>query len=480
MSTYNRVVAADENASLAPTVRARLATEMADPTSDVGASLSGTFVARRVHVVILIGQSNMSGRGTQWTTLTDPINSRIYQFGSGATSIAQMTNVLDMVDVPTGISPGLLFSRHLIESLGDDDVVLLVPAAKGNTALSSASSDAWRWGTAGGLSERAVTQYESAVAAATTEWPNAQVVTAAILWHQGEADNATSESQYRIDLEALVVGFRAATGETTPFISGQLVPEYVKDYPANSTSIVLSTMPTTVDACGYAGGPPIRYSWDRVHWNLPGLRVLAANYWTEYRRIVGGIAYGRTAPFVANELVWAEDFDRPDTSLDEKPPRIDNLGRLQYDASSGLTVADGVGTFSSVGQIAIIYGVDAIASGVMSVNAGALGNYPVAIARYKDYSNYILVTHNATNLYLQSRVAGSQSTIASAAFAYASGETLSLKVNGDSISVLVDGVEKITPQTVTAFAGTNRFGYGTYSSGSGGLTINSAELRTLP
>ena len=43
MSTYNRVVAADETASLAPTVRARLATEMADPTSDAGASLSGTF-----------------------------------------------------------------------------------------------------------------------------------------------------------------------------------------------------------------------------------------------------------------------------------------------------------------------------------------------------------------------------------------------------------------------------------------------------
>ena len=43
MSTYNRVVAADENASLAPTVRARLATEMADPTSEVGVSLSGTF-----------------------------------------------------------------------------------------------------------------------------------------------------------------------------------------------------------------------------------------------------------------------------------------------------------------------------------------------------------------------------------------------------------------------------------------------------
>ena len=43
MSTYNRVVAADSSASLAPTVRARLATEMADPASDVGASLSDTY-----------------------------------------------------------------------------------------------------------------------------------------------------------------------------------------------------------------------------------------------------------------------------------------------------------------------------------------------------------------------------------------------------------------------------------------------------
>jgi len=46
VSTYNRVVAADETASLAPTVRARLATEMADPASEVGASLSDTFAPK--------------------------------------------------------------------------------------------------------------------------------------------------------------------------------------------------------------------------------------------------------------------------------------------------------------------------------------------------------------------------------------------------------------------------------------------------
>ena len=57
MSTYNRVVAADETASLAPAIRARLATEMADPTSEVGASLSDTFVEH-------LGQSS----GTDDTT----------------------------------------------------------------------------------------------------------------------------------------------------------------------------------------------------------------------------------------------------------------------------------------------------------------------------------------------------------------------------------------------------------------------------
>jgi len=48
VSIYNRVVAADSSASLAPTVRARLATEMADPASEVGASLSDTYAAAKI------------------------------------------------------------------------------------------------------------------------------------------------------------------------------------------------------------------------------------------------------------------------------------------------------------------------------------------------------------------------------------------------------------------------------------------------
>ena len=74
MSTFNRVVAADENASLAPTVRARLATEMADPASEVGASLSGTFSQLRT--------GRPSGNG--WVAMGDSITSYNNSFSGAA------------------------------------------------------------------------------------------------------------------------------------------------------------------------------------------------------------------------------------------------------------------------------------------------------------------------------------------------------------------------------------------------------------
>ena len=46
MSTYNRVVAADSSASLAPTVRERLATELADSASEIGGAALDTYIPR--------------------------------------------------------------------------------------------------------------------------------------------------------------------------------------------------------------------------------------------------------------------------------------------------------------------------------------------------------------------------------------------------------------------------------------------------
>jgi len=68
VSTYNRVVAADENASLAPAVRARLATEMADGTSEVGAALAGAFATPASVAGKELGYSELVAGGIIGTT----------------------------------------------------------------------------------------------------------------------------------------------------------------------------------------------------------------------------------------------------------------------------------------------------------------------------------------------------------------------------------------------------------------------------
>ena len=101
MSTYNRVVAADETARLAPTVRARLATEMADPTSDVGASLSDTFAHR-------LSGRDIPEQSALPTMMTTPPTFTFVGVGTPASTITDAVTVSSLLDpstIPSAISP---------------------------------------------------------------------------------------------------------------------------------------------------------------------------------------------------------------------------------------------------------------------------------------------------------------------------------------------------------------------------------------
>jgi len=117
VSTYNRVVAADSSASLAPTVRARLATEMADPTSEVGAYLSGTFMTQRARAVQTVGYLGDSlfpaagyihGEGAYWPSTARSILGMRYDdgiiAGVGSDTSAQiLARVPDVIADPPSI-----------------------------------------------------------------------------------------------------------------------------------------------------------------------------------------------------------------------------------------------------------------------------------------------------------------------------------------------------------------------------------------
>ena len=142
MSTYNRVVAADETTnSLAPAVRARLATEMADPTSEVGgvvviqgalafnvkdygATGDGTTDDTTAIQATLDACNTAGGgvvflpRGTYKCTATLNPAANVSMVGTGALSIIDVSATLKLSAIFANASSGTTFADFAIVGSG--------------------------------------------------------------------------------------------------------------------------------------------------------------------------------------------------------------------------------------------------------------------------------------------------------------------------------------------------------------------------
>ena len=178
--------------------------------SDGGGYLVDRTVAK-VHVLIGAGQSNMSGRGEPTDAELDPEDARIFQFGSGATQITQATVPLDMVDVPAGLSPITVIARDYLLRVPDNEVVLIIPAAKGASVLGTDTTESvngvWNVAYAGASTDLyalMIAQIDAALAAAAAKWVNADINTVGLFWNQGEANSATATADYETRFDAIV------------------------------------------------------------------------------------------------------------------------------------------------------------------------------------------------------------------------------------------------------------------------------------
>lgn len=187
----------------------------------------------------------------------------------------------------------------------------------------------------------------------------------------------------------------------------------------------------------------------------------------------------------ADSVVWADDFTHGSGAFNNRPvPMTWAGGVLQW-----------IGTLAAVitgGQVVITpdglfrpCAVDAgLADGVVTVRQRSTSNnntFGAALGRYLDTSNFIQARLNpATNMVeLQKRVAGTTTTVASAAHTYTPGDKISLVMQGNQVSVRVNGTQKIAPQTIAEFVTVTKHGF--IGSGSAGttVTVDDAEFRTL-
>lgn len=246
-------------------------------------------------IILLLGQSNMSGRAVVDTVNYDipqPIVDQYAAAGPQAGVISAAVDPLgqaDYVALGNTLGPGTTFARWYSTLMPAGRRILLVPAAYGGTPLVSAVSPlGWRRGVAGNLYAQALAQAQGALVMAGA---GAQIVAA--LWVQGEADgNANiTGAAYQSDLDALISGLRTDLGvPNLPFIIGGMVPEYLSTGTRAAIDTVQAATPGRQSYVGYAAGPHNQNLGDGNHYNAVGARLLGRYMFTAYNQVVNGTA----------------------------------------------------------------------------------------------------------------------------------------------------------------------------------------------
>jgi hypothetical protein len=226
-----------------------------------------------LNLILLIGQSNMCGRGFPDTVppLKDP---RIRMFRLGRWSEAAEPLFIDKATA--GIGPAMSFSTRLLETAPEAQIGL-IPCAFGGTKLHM-----WQPGE---------DLYEHAVALAKLARRQGRL--RAILWHQGEGDSGDPEraGTYGARFAGMIARLRDdLEAKDVPVIAGEL-GEFLKDRPGipHFTTInqALREAGNVISnyACVSAAG--LSDIGDHLHFNAPSQRIFGERYAEAFLKLTG-------------------------------------------------------------------------------------------------------------------------------------------------------------------------------------------------
>ncbi len=222
---------------------------------------------KNFHLYLLIGQSNMAGRGV--VEPQDTIaNKRILRLNkNGDWEIAKEPVQFDKKEA--GVGPSLSFARKMLQDEKDTNVVIgLIPAAAGGSGLDIWLKDLY-W------EQTQSTPYNNAILRAKLALKDG--VLKGILWHQGEADcSPTSISTYKDRLITLIDRLRKEfKSPNVPFIAGEL-PEYNPG--AVNFNPGLYEVKNSVNNYDVVSGAGLTSNPDHVHIDAASQRIFGERY----------------------------------------------------------------------------------------------------------------------------------------------------------------------------------------------------------
>lgn len=235
---------------------------------------AGLLMATSVHadpapgqmkLFLLIGQSNMAGRG-KVEPQDQVVNPHIFMLTKDLKWVPA-TDPLHFDKPVAGVGPGSEFAREILKR-DPAATIGLIPCAVGGTSL-----DQWKAGDK---------LYNAAVARTKEALKSGKL--AGILWHQGEADSAPDKVATYAERFSLMIGQlrKDLDADKVPVILGELgrFRAGSKAFNDNLPSVV-----TKVPLSGLAKSEELTDKGDKLHFDAASARKLGARYAAEFGKL---------------------------------------------------------------------------------------------------------------------------------------------------------------------------------------------------
>lgn len=229
-----------------------------------------------LHLFLLIGQSNMAGRGALEAQDVAP-HPRVLVLNKDNQWASQGEPLHFDKPQIAGVGPGFVFAKRVAEQ-NPSVTIGLIPCAVGGTPLE-------RWEPHGDLYEQALVRAKIA---------QKDGVLKGILWHQGEGDsgNAAAADSYGERLARMIHSLRAALAEPeVPFVAGKLGAFLLTRDPnpspfAHVVNAALEALPEHVPWTGCADSAGLDHNGDQLHFNAAAQREFGNRYAVVYQTLI--------------------------------------------------------------------------------------------------------------------------------------------------------------------------------------------------
>ena len=236
----------------------------------------------KFHLFLLIGQSNMAGRGVV-EDADKVVNPRVLMLNKKGEWVPAIDPL--HFDKPSivGVGLGRTFGQDYAAD-HPDVTVGLIPCAVGGSAIASWEPGGFDDATKTHPYDDAMVRAHAAVKAGTLR---------GILWHQGESDSKPDlAAVYEQKLHGLIQRLRTelSPGQgaaAIPFVAGQMgqFAERPWDDARKQVDAVQKNLPAVVPATAFASSDGLTHKGDEVHFDSASVRELGHRYYKAWKGI---------------------------------------------------------------------------------------------------------------------------------------------------------------------------------------------------